>query len=72
MSLDNIKTIKGDSFEWLNIDAPNQEVLNELLLRYQFHPLDIEDCLSKTQLTKIDEYNEYLFIILHLPRYLKD
>ncbi len=72
MSLDNIKTIQGDSFQWLNIDAPNQEVLNELLVRYQFHPLDIEDCLSKTQLTKIDEYNDYLFIILHLPRYLKD
>lgn len=68
----NADSIEADSFRWINIDSPSQEILNSLLIKYQFHPLDIEDCLSKTQLTKIDEYNDYLFIILHLPRYLKD
>lgn len=68
----HIQTIETNSFKWINIDSPDQETLNSLLTQYQFHPLDIEDCLSKTQLTKIDEYQDYLFIILHLPRYLKD
>ncbi|MCX8027044.1 MAG: magnesium transporter CorA family protein [Thermodesulfovibrionales bacterium] len=66
--------IEGTKFKWFNIDTPTQEVLNQLITTHQFkfHPLDLEDCLSKTQLPKIDEYQDYLFIILHFPRYLKD
>ena len=39
--------------------------------RYGFHELDIEDVLSKRQRPKIDEYPEYLFIVLHFPIYDK-
>src|SRR5207244_12829840 len=41
--------------------------------RYGWHPLDIEDVLSKRQRPKIDEYSEegYLFAVLHFPVYDK-
>ncbi len=41
--------------------------------RYGWHPLDIEDVLSKRQRPKIDEYTEegYLFAVLHFPVYDK-
>jgi magnesium transporter len=38
---------------------------------YGFHDLDVEDCLSVSQRSKIDEYDNYLFIILHFPFYDK-
>lgn len=68
----NVSYLEGTSFKWINIENPTQETLNSLITDYNFHPLDIEDCLSKTQLPKIDEYQDYLFVILHLPKYLKD
>jgi magnesium transporter len=41
--------------------------------RYGWHPLDIEDVVSKRQRPKIDEYTEegYLFGVLHFPVYDK-
>jgi hypothetical protein len=32
--------------------------------RFGFHELDIEDVLSKRQRPKIDEYPDYLFVVL--------
>jgi magnesium transporter len=58
-------------FSWTNIDSLNAASMDSLAAVYPFHPLDLEDCLSKVQLPKIDEYQDYLFIILHFPRYLK-
>jgi magnesium transporter len=34
---------------------------------FEFHPLDLEDVTSRNQRPKIDEYPDYLFIVLHFP-----
>ena len=34
---------------------------------FEFHPLDYEDVLSRNQRPKIDEYDDYLFIVLYFP-----
>ncbi|MEZ4770116.1 MAG: CorA family divalent cation transporter [Caldilineales bacterium] len=34
-----------------------------------FHPLDAEDVLSQIERPKIDEYDDYLFIVMHFPVY---
>jgi len=67
-----LKSIKGKNFVWVNVDNPTPSILNSLLEMYPFHHLDVEDCISKIQLSKIDEYRDYLFIILHFPRYLEE
>ena len=36
-----------------------------------FHPLDYEDVFSRNQRPKIDEYDDYLFIVLHFARFDK-
>jgi magnesium transporter len=66
------KSVEWKDFIWTNIDTPTPALLNSLLSLYPFHHLDVEDCISKAQLPKIDEYRDYLFVILHFPRYLKD
>ncbi len=35
--------------------------------KYNFHELDIEDCLSEHERPKIDEYEDYLFLVFHIP-----
>jgi len=39
----------------------------ELQRKYHFHKLDVEDCISENERPKIEEYPEYLFLIVHLP-----
>ena len=52
---------------WVNIDKPTPEDMAYLRERYPFHPLDLEDCLSRLERPKIDEYDNYLFIIMQFP-----
>lgn len=65
-------TIAFEGFRWIDIAAHNQQALFEVGQRYGFHGLDVENCLAKTHLPKITAHPEYLFIVLHVPRYLKD
>ena len=58
---------------WIHLDAPSSEEATQLAERFGWHPLDIEDVLSKRQRPKVDEYVEegYLFAVLHFPVYDK-
>jgi magnesium transporter len=57
---------------WVQLDAPTADEATELAERFGWHPLDLEDVLSKRQRPKLDEYPEYLFGVLHFPRYDKN
>jgi magnesium transporter len=37
-----------------------------------FHPLELEDCLSRIERPKIDEHKNYLFLVLHFPVFKKE
>ena len=39
---------------WIHLDAPTADEANMLAERFGWHPLDIEDVLSKRQRPKID------------------
>src|SRR3954453_21657155 len=58
---------------WIHLDSPTSEEAGLLAERFGWHPLDIEDVLSRRQRPKIDEYAEdgYLFVVLHFPVYDK-
>ena len=56
---------------WIHLDAPPLEAAQELAERFGWHPLDVEDVLSKRQRPKVDDYADegYLFAVLHFPAY---
>jgi len=56
---------------WVNIHQPNRAEMEYLGNLYHLHQLELEDCLSKRQLSKIDEHEDYLFILLHFPWFLE-
>jgi len=62
-----IETIQHKNIRWLDFTNPSEEDYRILLEDFEFHPLDIEDCRSATQRPKIDEYDDYYFLILHFP-----
>jgi magnesium transporter len=60
-------TLAYEHVTWVNIEKPTPEDMNYLRQQYPFHPLDLEDCLSRIERPKIDEYDNYLFIIMQFP-----
>ncbi len=66
-----IETIQYQSLKWQHITNPSEDDYKYLLDEYDFHPLDIEDCRGVNQRPKIDEYDDYYFLILHFPYFDK-
>ena len=66
-----VEIVESPGLRWINIERPRPVDLAWLAERFDFHPLDYEDVGSRNQRPKVDEYDDYLFIVLHFPRYDK-
>ena len=60
----NIKWIK-----WIDAVGLRAEKIKEIAEKYDFHELDIEACLEENQRSRVDSYDNYLFILLNFPKY---
>jgi magnesium transporter len=67
----NVQTVETDGLRWIHIERPRASDRAWLEEHFDFHPLDYEDVFSRNQRAKIDEYDGYLFIVLHFPRFDK-
>jgi len=63
----NVESLTENGVTWINIEQPTERETEYLAQHYPFHPLDLDDCLSRIQRPKIDEYKDYLFLVLHFP-----
>lgn len=62
------ETLTHERLTWTHITNPLPGDISRLHEVYShFHPLDLEDCLSRIERPKIDEYDDYLFIVMHFP-----
>lgn len=52
---------------WVHLLAPTGKEVEEIGKEFSFHPLDLEDVMSRNQRPKLDHYEKYLFLILHFP-----
>jgi magnesium transporter len=62
-----VEQIDSSGLRWVNIERPGGLERSWLEEHFDFHALDLEDVLSRNQRPKIDVYDDYLFIVLHLP-----
>ena len=63
--------LNAHDLTWAHLDTPSADEASQLAERFGWHPLDLEDVLSKRQRPKVDEYPEYIFSVLHFPAYDK-
>jgi magnesium transporter len=63
--------LSAAGLSWIHLDSPSLDAAQMLAERFGWHPLDVEDVLSKRQRPKVDDYAEegYLFAVLHFPVY---
>ena len=56
----NLEAVTWGDLTWVNIERPTEQETEYLAKNYSFHPLDLDDCLSRIQRPKIDEYEEII------------
>jgi magnesium transporter len=70
-NIDDTITFKHtDSVTWININGLHHVDKIEMIgNQYGIHPLVLEDIVNTTQRPKIDEYEDYLFVVLKMLYY---
>jgi magnesium transporter len=66
--------LNSDGLTWIHLERPLQDDAQRLAERFGWHPLDVEDVMSRRERPKVDVYSEeeasgYLFAVLHFPVY---
>jgi magnesium transporter len=68
----DITTITWGDLTWVNVPRPTEREIEWLATTYNFHPLAMDDVLSRKQISKIDTYPGYLFFVFHHAYYQKE
>lgn len=59
-----------DSITWININGLNNvDEIEKIGNHYHLHPLVLEDIVSTNQRPKIDEYEDYMFLVIKMMYY---
>ncbi len=72
---DALKLVRADKglLIWVNLFSPTAEETKTILEDvFSFHPLAIEDCLSVSRYPKIEDYEDYLFLVMHAVAFNKE
>jgi magnesium transporter len=68
LELEALRLVHGDKglILWVDLEAPTDEEIKLILEGvFNFHPLAIEDCVTPSSLPKIEDYDDYLFMVTH-------
>lgn len=65
-----IQALQHNKITWVDVHNPGRREISQLAEQFPFHPLHLEDCVSKGQFPKIEQNDEdkYLFLLFRLPR----
>ena len=66
-----IRQVTHNGITWTDIVHPGEPEIQWLARSYGFHPLHLDDTLSKIQRPKIDDSEDYTFFVMHVPVYSK-
>lgn len=67
-----MKKLKIGNVTWIDaIDIDNNKKL-EIVKPYNFHELDVEAILEENQFPRVNRWDDYIFVILHFPKYIKN
>jgi magnesium transporter len=67
-----IALVETAGLRWYHVEEPRAADRGWLAEHFAFHPLDLEDVASINQRPKLDVYDDYLFLVVHFPRFDKE
>lgn len=57
---------------WVDFMSEPQEIAEPILKSFGFHPLAIDDALQETHTPKIDDWGDYIYIVLNIMNYRQE
>jgi magnesium transporter len=75
LDADALRLVRADKglLIWVNLSAPTKEEANSILEDvFAFHPLAIEDCLAESRYPKIEDYEDYIYLVVHAVAFSKE
>lgn len=73
LDVDALRLVRKDKglVIWIDLDCPTEEENRQILeTMFGFHPLAIEDCMTKSELPKLEDYENHLFMVVHAVDHL--
>jgi len=64
-----IRELKINWIKWIDAVWLKKDEIKNLLIKYEVHELDLEACLEWNQKARLDNYDNYSFLISHFPKY---
>ena len=74
LEVEALRLVRADKglLLWVDLDNPTEEEWRAVLeAGFQFHALSIEDCVTPSSLPKIEDYDDYLFLVMHAVDYTR-
>ncbi len=65
----NRRELEHNGLRWIDIQHPTKADVDALGEQFDFHPLVLDDVLSPVQRPKLDDYERYIFLVTHFPRF---
>lgn len=65
--MNTIKVLSTKNLSWVNVTKPGEKEIKYLKKKFNFHSLDLKDCLPPLQRPKLEVRPNYLFMILLFP-----
>ena len=57
---------------WVDVESPTQEEIRDLAKEYDLNPLVAHELSSPSVKPKVDLYKDFVYLILHFPRFRRD
>jgi magnesium transporter len=73
-SIEQASTVKDipDAVLWLDLQSPPQQELDKLRQEFHLHPLAIEDASHEHQRPKVEEYENFYFVVFYAVHLKED
>ena len=72
---DTLATLRQEAnvMLWIDLGSPTSDEVTAILEKlFGFHPLTIEDCVSDSPFPKLENYDDYLYLVAHAIHYAPD
>jgi magnesium transporter len=62
-----VNTYSYKNVTWVDLECPTRDEVRDLIKKYDIHPLAAEELLLPTTRSKVDRYDDFIYLILHFP-----
>jgi magnesium transporter len=62
-----INTHSYKDVTWIDLECPTRDEVREIMAKYDIHPLAAEELMLPTTRSKVDKYDDFIYLILHFP-----